>query len=109
VLGEVDSSGVLQKARVYDVYGGVRRDDGRQSASKHKFVGALGHQSEGETGLVTMRARYMDPETGLRSIPRIAEPNAALFPCSVTQGPRAVRPTREIAPGTLPRLPAYPW
>jgi RHS repeat-associated protein len=65
VLGEVSSStGNLTKSRVYDVYGTVRAEDAATSASNRKFVGALGHPSEGETGLIYMRARYMDPSTG---------------------------------------------
>jgi len=29
-----------------------------------KYCGALGHRSEGNTGLIYMRARYYDPATG---------------------------------------------
>ncbi|MEM5789961.1 MAG: RHS repeat-associated core domain-containing protein [Syntrophobacteraceae bacterium] len=65
VVGEISgSTGDLAKARVYDVYGTVRAEDNATSASKHRFVGALGHPSEGETGLIYMRARFMDPATG---------------------------------------------
>ena len=32
--------------------------------SKQKFVGSLGHTSDDESGLVYMRARYMDPAIG---------------------------------------------
>jgi len=34
------------------------------TGSRHKFVGALGHTSEDETGLIYMRARWMDPSLG---------------------------------------------
>jgi RHS repeat-associated protein len=62
-LGEVDGSGNITATRKYDVYGAVRANTGT-STSKHKWVGALGHPSEDETGLIYMRARYMDPLTG---------------------------------------------
>lgn len=65
VLGEVNATtGDLAKARVYDVYGTVRAEDTATSQSAHKYVGAMGHPSEYETGLIYMRARYMDAETG---------------------------------------------
>jgi RHS repeat-associated protein len=63
VLGEVDPNGTITATRKYDVYGAVRSSTGT-STSKHKFVGSLGHPSEDETGLIYMRARYMDPVTG---------------------------------------------
>jgi RHS repeat-associated protein len=63
VVGEVDPGGNLQATRKYDVYGYVRGSTGT-SNSKQKFVGALGHPSEQETGLVYMGARYMDPAIG---------------------------------------------
>jgi RHS repeat-associated protein len=63
VLGEVDPSGTLTATRSYDVYGSVRTSAGT-STSKHKFVGSLGHPSDSETGLIYMRARYMDPVVG---------------------------------------------
>jgi RHS repeat-associated protein len=63
VIGTVNASGTIVSARKYDVYGGVRALSGT-SGTKHKFVGRLGHPSEDETGLIYMRARYMDPVTG---------------------------------------------
>lgn len=62
VVSEVDESGNSSALRAYDVYGSVRSGDA--GASSHKFVGGLGHASENETGLIYMRARYMDPSTG---------------------------------------------
>jgi RHS repeat-associated protein len=62
VLAEVDPSGSVTAGRKYDVYGLVR--SGQAGISKHKFVGKLGHVSEDETGLIYMRARYMDPVLG---------------------------------------------
>jgi RHS repeat-associated protein len=53
---EVDSS------RKYDVYGLVR--SGQLGSSSQKYVGGLGHESDGSTGLIYMRARYMDPVLG---------------------------------------------
>ncbi len=44
------------------MYGAIRSGDSGTSA--HKFVGALGHPSEDNTGLIYMQARYMDPVTG---------------------------------------------
>jgi RHS repeat-associated protein len=63
VLAEVDPTGALTATRKYDVYGGVRASGG-SSTSKHRFVGSLGHASEDETGLIYMRARWMDPAVG---------------------------------------------
>jgi RHS repeat-associated protein len=63
VLGEVDPSGTITATRKYDVYGGVRGSTGT-GTSNHKFVGQLGHPSEEETGLIYMRAPYMDPVVG---------------------------------------------
>src|SRR5579883_326387 len=59
---EVDSSGNITAARKYDVYGLVR--SGQAGSSSQKYVGSLGHESEGNTGLIYMRARYMDPVLG---------------------------------------------
>jgi RHS repeat-associated protein len=63
VLGTVDCSGNIISTRKYDVYGAVRDSSG-PSGTKHKYCGALGHPSEDETGLLYMRARFMDPVTG---------------------------------------------
>jgi len=63
VVEEVDPSGNITASRKYDVYGSVRTATGT-STSKHRFVGALGHPSEDETGLIYMGARYMDPMCG---------------------------------------------
>jgi RHS repeat-associated protein len=61
VVGLVDSSGNVTNTRKYDVYGAPRN---AQTGSAHCFVGGLGHTSDAETGLIYMRARYMDPATG---------------------------------------------
>ena len=63
VVATVDATGAVTSARKYDVYGSVRALTGL-SGTKHKFEGSLGHPSEGETGLVYMRARYYDPVVG---------------------------------------------
>ncbi|HEV2471029.1 MAG TPA: RHS repeat-associated core domain-containing protein [Chthonomonadales bacterium] len=63
VLDEVDPNGNITANRRYDVYGSVRSSTGT-STSKHKFVGALGHPSDDETGLIYMQARYLDPAAG---------------------------------------------
>jgi RHS repeat-associated protein len=63
VVGIVDQNGNVVSTRKYDVYGAVRSLTG-SSGSKHKWVGALGHPSDDETGLVYIRARYMDPAIG---------------------------------------------
>jgi RHS repeat-associated protein len=62
VVEEVDPSGNITAARKYDVYGMVR--SGQSGSSSQKYVGSLGHESEGNTGLIYMRARYMDPVLG---------------------------------------------
>jgi len=61
VVGLVDESGNVTNSRKYDVYGSPRN---AQTGSAHCFVGGLGHTSDAETGLIYMRARYMDPATG---------------------------------------------
>ncbi len=63
VLGEVDLNGNLTAIRSYDVYGAKRTTGGTQSTN-HGFVGSLGHPSEDSTGMIYMRARYMDPAVG---------------------------------------------
>ena len=50
--------------RVLAVAGLVRAGD--NGTSRHKFVGALGHTSEDETGMIYRRARWMDPALGRR-------------------------------------------
>ncbi len=67
VIGEVGApdqyNDPVKCTRKFDVYGTVRSETG-SSDSDHKFVGKLGHASENETGLIYMRARYMDPVVG---------------------------------------------
>jgi YD repeat-containing protein len=46
-VGTVDSSGTYTSLRKYDVYGKATDLMTDSSGTKHKFVGALGHQSEG--------------------------------------------------------------
>ena len=62
VVGEVDPLGNLTSSPKYDVYGATRSNAGT-ATSKQGFVGSLGHVSD-DTGLVYMRARYMDPSIG---------------------------------------------
>jgi RHS repeat-associated protein len=62
IVEEVDPSGNITAARKYDVYGMVR--SGQAGSSSQKYVGGLGHESDGSTGLIYMRARYMDPVLG---------------------------------------------
>ncbi len=50
--------------RVLAVAGLVRAGD--SGTSRHKFVGSIGHTSEDETGMIYMRARWMDPALGRR-------------------------------------------
>ena len=63
VMGEVAPDGTRTRSQSFDVYGAVRRSSGT-ATTKHKFVGALGHPSDDETGLIYMRARYYDPACG---------------------------------------------
>lgn len=62
VVATVDPSGNVLDSRKYDVYGATR--GGTASGTAHRFVGALGHASDDETGLTYMRARYYDAATG---------------------------------------------
>ncbi len=64
VVGEVDPSGNLTSTGTFDVYGAKRQGGTGAATSRQGFVGALGHVSDSETGLVYMRARYYDPSTG---------------------------------------------
>jgi RHS repeat-associated protein len=62
IVEEVDPSGNITASRKYDVYGMVR--SGQLGSSSQKYVGGLGHESDTNTGLIYMRARYMDPVLG---------------------------------------------
>jgi RHS repeat-associated protein len=62
IVEEVDPSGNITASRKYDVYGLVR--SGQSGSSSQKYVGSLGHESDTNTGLIYMRARYMDPVLG---------------------------------------------
>jgi len=68
VIGEVDATGSVTYTAKHDVYGAVR-DSAGTSDSKNRFCGSLGHAQEDATGptgsgLIYMRARWMDPVTG---------------------------------------------
>jgi len=63
VVAEVSPTGVVTAGDKYDVYGSLRSRTGTATTS-HGFVGSLGHQSEANTGLIYMRARYYDPSIG---------------------------------------------
>jgi RHS repeat-associated protein len=52
----------MEAVQKYDVYGLVR--SGQSGSSSQKYVGSLGHESDTNTGLIYMRARYMDPVVG---------------------------------------------
>ncbi|MCS6861763.1 MAG: hypothetical protein NZT92_15775 [Abditibacteriales bacterium] len=47
----------------YDVYGKVRTQSG-SSSNRFKYVAAIGHPTDEESGLIYMRARYYEPTTG---------------------------------------------
>jgi len=67
VLGEIadpdGNNNPVKCTRKMDVYGAQRASSGT-AQSNHRFVGSLGHTSDPSTGLIYMRARYMDPVTG---------------------------------------------
>jgi RHS repeat-associated protein len=63
VTGEVDPLGNVTASQKHDVYGASRGVTGT-ATSKHGWQGDVGHQSDGETGFVYMRARYYAPELG---------------------------------------------
>jgi RHS repeat-associated protein len=49
--------------RAYDVWGGVR-SGATTGGPKGRYVANLGHVQDDESGLIYMRARYYEPETG---------------------------------------------
>ncbi|MCS6862264.1 MAG: hypothetical protein NZT92_18320 [Abditibacteriales bacterium] len=51
----------------YDVYGKVRTQSG-SSANRFRYVAAVGHPTDEESGLIYMRARYYEPTTGRLSV-----------------------------------------
>ena len=63
VVGEVDVVGNVTATKLFDVYGATRGGSGT-GTTEQGFVGGLGHETDGETGLVYMRARYYDPGVG---------------------------------------------
>jgi RHS repeat-associated protein len=63
VVGEVDVNGNLTASKLFDVYGATRGGSGTPT-TRQGFVGGLGHETDDETGLVYMRARYYDPTVG---------------------------------------------
>ena len=63
VVGEVDVNGNLCCQKTTDVYG-ISRGVVGNAASRHGFVGGLGHYSDTETGIVYMKDRYYDPVVG---------------------------------------------
>ncbi len=65
VVGEIDPAGNVTASKKHDVFGVSRGGSGSgAAASRHGWQGGVGHVSEGETGLVYMRARYYAPEIG---------------------------------------------
>ena len=63
VVGEVDPTGNVTASKLFDVYGATRGGSGSPT-TRQGFVGGLGHQTDDETGMVYMRARYYDPGVG---------------------------------------------
>ena len=63
VVGEVDFNGNLTGTRHFDIYGAARAATGL-TTSKQGFVGKFGHQTDADTSLVYMQARYYDPALG---------------------------------------------
>ena len=49
--------------RTYDVWGGVRTG-ATTGGPKGRYVANLGHVQDDESGLIYMRARFYEPETG---------------------------------------------
>lgn len=62
-VGEVAPNGSVTASKKHDVYG-LNRGGSGTPTSKHGWVGATGHTSDDETGLVYMRARHYDPVIG---------------------------------------------
>jgi len=63
VVGEVDVNRNLTGSKQYDVYGATRGLT-ETPTSRQGFVGGLGHETDDETSLIYMRARYYDPLLG---------------------------------------------
>ena len=56
----VDDAGAVQNSYTYDVYG-----EASVTGSLANEFDFAGQQTDGDTGLQYLRARYMDPETGV--------------------------------------------
>ena len=99
VVGEIDPTGNMTATRSHDVYGLVRSSTGQRTSS-HGFVGSLGHTSEDNTGLIYMRARYMDPVLGRFASEDPAEDGANWYVYCTNNPPNYYDPfgsTKEIA------------
>jgi RHS repeat-associated protein len=64
VVGTISKDGVTTAMRSYDAYGQATDLLTDASGSSHKYVGGLGHPTEDQSGLIYMRARFMDPAVG---------------------------------------------
>jgi RHS repeat-associated protein len=64
VVGNVKPDGTVTALRSYDAYGQATDLLTDTSGSSHKYVGGLGHPTEDQSGLIYMRARFMDPAVG---------------------------------------------
>lgn len=60
-----DGSNYLSgNARLYDAWGKVLGTSNPTGGPKQRYCGNLGHQTDDESGLIYMRARYYEPWTG---------------------------------------------
>lgn len=62
IVAQVGEDGTVTRTPKLDVYGSFRETD--NGVGKQRFCGSLGHTSEPDTGLIYMRAQWMDPATG---------------------------------------------
>ncbi|MCB8932317.1 MAG: RHS repeat-associated core domain-containing protein [Fimbriimonadaceae bacterium] len=64
MLATISLSGALANQRHYDVWGAVRAEQDVDAVNpRGQYVANLGHQTDVESNLIYMRARYYDPGT----------------------------------------------
>ena len=98
----VDPAGEVQRAQSYDPFGNLLSASGSAGSA----YGYTGEQEDASTGLVFLRARYYQPETG-RFVSKDPWPGNMWHPCSSEQHYPDLSPTGTRFPGYSHRTPPY--